>query len=266
MESLNKLVLSISSNPWVILLSIVFGAIGVIGVIFTIMGLRLMKPRYLIKSNNLIENFATKLTKLNILYNDEKISNLTVSKFVFWNEGKETIHDTDIASSDPFVISVMDGVKILEGKIIFERNKANKFEVEILEEGKKLAIDFEYVDKNEGVIIQIVHTGKGSKGIKVDGTIKGIGRICKYKKGGNPNSNPLISFWHESRSIMIAMACIFISVYVVNVGVNIKGGMLSDIKLVDITKFIVFFISLIVVRVALKPRLPKEFQNFEDIL
>jgi hypothetical protein len=37
-------------------------------------------------------------------------------------------------------------------------------------------MNFEYLDKNDGAILQIVHTGKSSADIKIGGTIKGVGK------------------------------------------------------------------------------------------
>lgn len=276
MESLNKLVLSISSNPWVILLTIIFGAIGVIGVIITIKGLRYMKPRYSIRSNNLIQNFAAKLTKLNILYDDEKISNVTVSKLIFWNDGNKTILDTDIASSDPFVVEGIEGVKILEVEKIFEKNKTNKFEVEVLEDGKKLAINFEYVDKNEGIIIQIVHTGKTSQDIKVGGTIKGVGKICKCEASSPLNANPIMRFFNKVlKKVVIerdkkrkswVIVILSLVLFVFSISSTTRVDVLIENKVAGILTAIMAVIYLIIGLSIAKRRIPKGFDSFEEIL
>lgn len=49
-------------------------------------------------------------------YSGPQIENLTVTKIAFWNAGRDTIDNQDVASAGPFV-HVKEGYKILDVKI-----------------------------------------------------------------------------------------------------------------------------------------------------
>jgi hypothetical protein len=109
-----------------------------------------------------------------MLHNGQPIRNLTVTKVSFWNGGRQTINASDVVKADPVRITLTEG-HILEAPVLFFKNKANQFAAELSADGKTIAITFDYMDKDEGVILQILHTGKSSANISVVGKIKGVG-------------------------------------------------------------------------------------------
>ena len=62
---------------------------------------------------NLVQDFATKFTKLELLFGGKPIRTISVSKISIWNEGNETIHASDIADADRLRLSVVDGAELL---------------------------------------------------------------------------------------------------------------------------------------------------------
>jgi len=144
-------------------------------VVFYLRGKRVRKPTYFIKSNNLVTGFSKKLDKLQLLYGKTSIENLTVSKIAFWNGGAETIEASNIVEADPLRIEAGDDCDILDAYIIQENNKANKFQIELVN-SKLVKILFDYLEKREGGVIQVIHTGKESTDIKLEGLVKGAGK------------------------------------------------------------------------------------------
>mgnify|MGYP001766436755 CR=1 FL=1 len=73
--------------------------IGIIGIVIGIFGsyyfyrksLREKAPCWVIRSNNLVNGFSSKVQNLQVLFKGNQVENLTISKVVFWNNGKETI-------------------------------------------------------------------------------------------------------------------------------------------------------------------------------
>jgi hypothetical protein len=109
-------------------------------------------------------------------YAGERISNLTTTKLAFWNNGKDTINGSDIASADPLMVKVNDGCKILDSSVLYVKNAANQFIINQSDDRSHMLIQFDYLDADEGGVIQLLHTGKSSDDIEVCGTIKGAGK------------------------------------------------------------------------------------------
>ncbi|MCZ7363103.1 MAG: hypothetical protein O8C58_07200, partial [Candidatus Methanoperedens sp.] len=111
---------------------------------------------------------------MEMLYAGERIENLTATKIAFWNAGNVTISSNDFASKKPFTIkvkeckilrtepytvSVKTGYKILDVKKLYY-NPINQVEIKCSKDKSQIKINFEYLAKNEGAIIQLLHTGK----------------------------------------------------------------------------------------------------------
>jgi hypothetical protein len=112
-----------------------------------------------------------------MLYAGKPIENLTVTKVAFWNAGKETIHSNDIASADPLVVKIKNDHEMLNAKVTYSKNPANQFSISDIKNQKQFTLQFDYLDKDEGAIIQILHTGISGEDIDVTGTVKGVGKL-----------------------------------------------------------------------------------------
>lgn len=177
METLVELATWLSQNPWLTILSFLLALLSVIlAVIFFIKSRRLKQPRFAIRSFNLVRDFTSRFEALEMLYAGQSIQNLTVSKIAFWNNGAETIDGQDIASADPLVAKLKEGYRILEASVLSVKNEANQFAIAVSDGASRVFLQFDYLDKDEGAVIQILHTGKSSGDIWLGGTIKGAGK------------------------------------------------------------------------------------------
>lgn len=137
-----------------------------------------------------------------------KIENLSVSKIALWNSGRDTIDYTDVAKNDNLKIIIDSQYRILDCSILFQKNKANSFTVEISNDGKAVAINFDYFDCNEGVILQVFHTGNSSNNISLIGRIKSVNRI--KRKGEQKRNNSKPSFINKASIAIIKIAAKFV--------------------------------------------------------
>ncbi|MGA2669455.1 MAG: hypothetical protein ABSF32_11170 [Ignavibacteria bacterium] len=136
---------------------------------------RLKKPYYFNKSINLIKNNLPNIDGLELLYQGEIIHNLTITNFALWNEGMDTINNLDVAPINNLKIIPKDieNTSILAYEIIYIKNKSNNFRIEFSKEQNLLFIDFDYIDKDEGIIFKIYHTGTSNDDLFLHGDIKG---------------------------------------------------------------------------------------------
>ena len=172
---------SLSQNPWISLISLFLTFIGlVITIVLHLRGKRKKAIRYCFKSDLLFEDSKEKIDGLTIKFLGKQISILTATKIIFWNNGTETLNREDFPSNDKFSIRIDIDYDILDVSIKQLNNIP--IEVKIAEDGKKIDIDFEYLDKKDSFILQVFHTGNTNSNIfHVNGTIKGFGKLAKAK-------------------------------------------------------------------------------------
>ncbi|MDR0909811.1 MAG: hypothetical protein LBM77_08610 [Spirochaetaceae bacterium] len=74
-------------------------------------------------------------------------------------------------------ITIAGENKILSANIEFMSNNANDIHALVSEDKNTVTVDFEYLDKNDGFIIQIVHTSGYITESNIYGIIKDMGEV-----------------------------------------------------------------------------------------
>lgn len=121
------------------------------------------------------------IPEVQISYCGQTIDNLAVTRFAIWNSGNKLLNSNDIVDTKPLSItSNDDGSDILDASIIKRSEESNKFTID-----KKSAhcaeLQFDYIDKQEGIIVQILHTGS-AKNISLSTLIKGGKKLKNVEK------------------------------------------------------------------------------------
>ncbi len=173
------------------LISLLLAIMGIVlAYYFYYKSIKYRAPVYAVRSINIIEDNISRINDLEIKYAGSNVKNLSIARVAFWNFGKETISSEDIASLDPIKIVGSGSTNFLNVEIIYEKNGANNFMISPLVDPKdsnkhlqnELKINFDYFDQNEGVVLQVFHTGKTGDEIRIEGTIKGSRPIKKISK------------------------------------------------------------------------------------
>lgn len=169
----------INQNPWI---NIIFYCLTTISIplmiYFYFKSKKNKKPTYAIRTVNLVKEKIKKIKSVEIYYKGQFIDNISVTKIAIWNAGKDTISKTDIAENDLFRIEISKKFKILDCEILTENNTANGFGL-IKKSENKLLINFDYFDRNEGIVLQIYHTAPDSKSLEILGSFKGTESIIR---------------------------------------------------------------------------------------
>jgi hypothetical protein len=168
----------ITDNPGVQLAALILGVASVVlAIYFYVKSKKDRLPSYTVLSTTLVEGLSSELQDLKVTYKGEACERVTVSKLWFWNAGKEPIRRTDFVGAAPLAVVVAAGVKVMSARVIFCTDEATKFADILTEErqGKETLVkfDFDYLDYNDGGIIEIVHTGNEETEIGITGKIIG---------------------------------------------------------------------------------------------
>jgi hypothetical protein len=162
---------------WLSVAGLIITFLGVIlTIIFFSKSKKIKLPYYAVRSVNLVRDMVSSIESLEMLYSGEHIENLTATKIALWNAGHDTINGQDIASADPLAVHIKGESKILDAKVLHTKNPANQFSVDTADDRSFATIQFDYIDKDEGVVIQLFHTGRSSEDIEISGKIKGVGK------------------------------------------------------------------------------------------
>ena len=149
--------------------------IGVVGIVLAVVFYRKGKEKkefsYSLRSSTLIRGKKRKLEKLSVTYAGQQIDDLCVSKFTIWNSGNKTLNRDDMVTSKELTIAATDESRILDAELIACSEETNKFSVQIIDKHTAKVL-FDYVDKREGAVVQILHTGTNDT-LKIDCKIKG---------------------------------------------------------------------------------------------
>lgn len=131
----------------------------------------------ILSSNELIVNRQPNFSKINILYDNRDVDGLTVTKLTFWNKTASPIRKSDIIDAAPLSILSKNG-EILDVSVLNGENTPNKIGASLIND-TTVHITFDYLNKKEGGIIQIIHTGNHNA---IDITRQIIGGEIKVKK------------------------------------------------------------------------------------
>jgi hypothetical protein len=169
-------------NPWVIIAlgvcTLISLPLGIWGILIGIRATRERRAVYYTNTNNLVRNLVSRIPEVEVKYHGygSPVENLTVSKVLLVNTGREAIRKTDVVKASPIRIVMSDGAIILGIHILYS-NPLNKVTIERAADRTSAAVTFDYLDYKEGFVAEIIHTGEYDKQIAMDGDIINGGKV-----------------------------------------------------------------------------------------
>jgi hypothetical protein len=161
------------NNPLITLLSLALAVVSIVlACVFFHKSRRIKEPCWAVRSINLIKGYSARLRDLDVLFRGERVENLSISRIAFWNHGSDTINAADIPTKSPLQITVKD-IRLLDIRILQTNHDSCNFSVELDKNGTSARIGFDYCDRGQGVVLQVVHTGTGATDIVLEGKVKG---------------------------------------------------------------------------------------------
>ncbi len=165
----------LNNNPLLNIMSLLLTILSIVTAIyFYLKGKKNKIPTYILRTISLVQENIQKIETVNILYSGNKIDNLSITKIAFWNDGKETIDHSDIAQNNPIRLTIEKDYIFLDAEILYQKNPSNDFNISLSEDNKYIDITFDYFDYEEGIILQVFHTGNKSNNITLTGQIKSV--------------------------------------------------------------------------------------------
>lgn len=162
------------------LISFLLGILGALGSIGSIYGAyRLIRKKNYVqlcvcKTNNfeIIKNIDPTSSsllldkKIRIYYNKTLIKRLTTTTLWFWNAGNFILREKDIANNNPLQIKIIkirrypeDDPKILDFRLLKANPCTSHFNIKTSEDASCLLLEFPYLKRNQGCVLEFQHTG-----------------------------------------------------------------------------------------------------------
>lgn len=164
------------SNLLIALIGYVLAVLGVIATVTVyVLSRRGKDPSWAIRGINIVRGRESRVADLKILYKELPVESLTVSRVLFWNRGKETIRVGDIA--EPIQICASEDILLLNVEVLKATNQAIQFFVSPVQDNKFATLTYQYLDHNNGAVLEAVHTGTSSSGLVIKGKIIGATQI-----------------------------------------------------------------------------------------
>lgn len=158
----------------------------VLGLVLTIVGLILTiraRPRLSYKTHDetlISKPDQTPLGELDILFNGSPVQHVMTTMVALWNSGATTIRGGDVVETDPLLVTLGGGAKILGATTVRTTRKVNKFRIHVDKNNTSRAfITFDYLDRRDGATFMIVHTSPRGQA-RVQGSVRGVPRGAEY--------------------------------------------------------------------------------------
>lgn len=107
---------------------------------------------------------------LEVRFAGNTVPQVTQTVIRFWNSGTETIHGHDISVVDPLRWAIPEGSIFLSVSVDKTTRDANL--VTTVQDQNKLLLKFDFLDRNDGATMSVLHTAKANK-TRLQGIIKG---------------------------------------------------------------------------------------------
>ena len=155
--------------------------VGVLGIILSIYlfkkGLEKKDPRCYYKTlRNISKLSDDNDSKIRIFYGQDEVTRIFTTRVWIWNNGKKPINRADIPQQSRIKINLRDNEfnpKILDYEII--KTSRSEINFSVSRSGDvSLTIDFDFLDQNDGAVLEIQHTGSRETELVIEGVILGV--------------------------------------------------------------------------------------------
>lgn len=164
------------SQNWVATLISLSGIIigGIISFIFYKKSIRKAIPVFQYRSDSIIGlNNSSHKEDISIYYKEKRVNRLSKLYVVFWNAGNQTLRGEDIAGDGKLKLNFEGEGEIVKSNIVKMTRNVNDISYIYNSESKVVDFKFDFLDKDDGVIFEFIHTFRNKKP-SINGIIKGI--------------------------------------------------------------------------------------------
>lgn len=120
--------------------------------------------------------------KIDVLFQGTKVTSLSITQIILWNNGSNPARREDIAQGSPLKFSFGERAQIFTSEIVKTTSESNNFTANPVS-ANEITVEFDFVEQNDGVLISILHDDDktlprvNGKVIGQNGSIRFLGRF-----------------------------------------------------------------------------------------
>jgi len=133
-----------------------------------------VKPRVLIERTTLVGKSERLFPEsVEIRYNDKVIPMLSKVHIIFWNAGRKTLNDSDVATNDPIAIKFPESeARVLDIRSITTTRDVINAKVTL--DRNIIYLSFDFLERNDGLSLEAFFDSGSQAKVTLCGTIKGV--------------------------------------------------------------------------------------------
>lgn len=108
---------------------------------------------------------------LEVSYAGRPVDRVSRTIVALWSASGDTVRGADIVQGDPLRVSFPEGDVVLQVKPLACSRVPCGFALSIGSEGRDVAIDFDFLDPGDGIVVEVLHAGSSAGAMK--GTLRG---------------------------------------------------------------------------------------------
>lgn len=192
---------------------------GLVGVALALFAIHLQikdkkRPCYAVLSQTIVSDANSILSGLHVIFKGIPQDRVTVSRIIFWNDGRDAIKCEDISKASPIRVAVAPGAEVLSCSLLGSASDTNGVHIHVSEteptpsENYEIYVDFEFLNYGDGFVLDIIHNGPFDHQIALEGTIIGANplRQLRLLGAGDEVIGFRISFW-----VIICMVAVMLA-------------------------------------------------------
>ncbi len=159
--------------------------------------------RFVYKHIREVSRISSAHRKIKVTFEKNEVPRVTRTLICIWNNGRRPLRRDDIPKNDRLTFTLHDpkaDVEILDFDILKVVRPSTNFTVKGHADAPGVVLDFDYLDRRDGAIIEIQHTGTADASLVLGGVILGPHKVVKVneKVFFRPFARDLFStFWEQ---------------------------------------------------------------------
>jgi hypothetical protein len=119
---------------------------------------------------------------LQLTFRCRQVPRFTITQLLFWNAGNQAIRSADFAKASQFRIEFPGTLQLFDAKITAVSARETAVTLgEAIESPeastRTIPIGFDYFDRGDGFILQLIHDGDSHRGIRFAGKLLGVASL-----------------------------------------------------------------------------------------
>jgi hypothetical protein len=133
-------------------------------------------PRYVLQHEPLVGSSSGAMTEVSVLFRGTKVTNLNRCILAIWNRGTRVITRNAVPEQDKVKVQLPENAMALGTGVAWSTRSAINLSAHIDETKSAVTVDFDFLDKNDGGLIEILYQGDPKASPVLTGSIMGAPR------------------------------------------------------------------------------------------